>query len=144
MNKRLSRSIAFFLTVVLIVSMGASATAATEASDYLDSYSAYTYAAGSGKIQIWFDVTGTGTMNKIGALTIVLKESTDGSTWTTVQTFRYTSYSSMLASNKATHTSNVDYSGVSGRYYQAVVTVWAGTSDTVGDSRQITTSKVKA
>ena len=115
----------------------------TRASYYLDAYSAYIYAEGNGDIEIWFDVTGTGTMDEIGALSIILKESTDGSTWSTVQTYKHEDYSNMLGANEVFYTSHVDYSGVSGRYYKAYVTIWAG-EDGNGDSRQITTRTITA
>ena len=57
------------------------------ASDYLTSYNAYPYAAGWGKIQIWFDVTGVTYMDDIGALTIQIYESTDNTNWTWVESF---------------------------------------------------------
>lgn len=114
-----------------------------KASYYLDAYTTYIYPDGGGNIEIWFDVTATGTMDEIGALTIILKESTDGTTWYTVKTYLHANYPNMLASNEMFYTSHVDYSGVSGRYYKAYVTIWAG-EDGGGDSRQIITSIITA
>lgn len=118
-------------------------TAEPYASSYLAVYSAYVYSPGGGKVQVWFDVTGTTKMDKIGATTIVLKESSDNKSWTTVKTFRYTSYPSMMGSNNVTHTSSVSYSGVAGRYYKATVTVYAA-KDGGSDSRLVSTSTIKA
>lgn len=111
-------------------------------SAYLHSYKAYIYDAGHGDLQIWFNVCATGTMDEIGALTIVLKESSDGGiTWRTAKTFRSTTYSSMLASNRYLYLSDVEYGGTVGHKYYAYVTVWAGRNGG-GDSREILTSIV--
>ncbi|MDO5785744.1 MAG: hypothetical protein Q4P20_11845 [Eubacteriales bacterium] len=118
-------------------------TAEPQASYFLSSYSSYVAAVGSGKVQVWFDVNGVGTMSRIGATRVILYESTDNKSWTAVKTFRYTAYTSMTATNKMTHTSYVPYSGVSGRYYKATVTAYAEKNGGC-DSRLIYTSVIKA
>lgn len=132
------------MIVLCLSSSSASAiTTGKRASDYLDYYSASLYSDGSGEVSVWFDVTGTGTMDEIGALTILLQESSNNSTWSTVKTFRYTDYSNMMEYDSIDCVSGVYYSGNAGRYYRAYVTVWAG-KDGGGDSRQILTSVVQA
>lgn len=118
-------------------------TAEPYASSYLEAYMAYVYSGGGGKVQVCFDVTGSTKMDKIGATTIVLKESSDNKSWKTVKTFKYASYPSMIRSNSVTHTSSVSYSGVAGRYYKATVTIYAA-KDGGSDSRLKTTSVKKA
>ncbi len=105
------------------------------ASEYLSSYYAYINAEGSGIFAIYFEVTGTGTMDEIGALTIILQEYSNGS-WQTVKTYEYTAYPNMLAYNRPFYGSHVSYSGKSGYSYRAYVTVWAGKNG-LGDSRQL-------
>lgn len=131
--------------IVLCLSSAASAITIgiTRASDYLTCYSASVYSDGSGEVSVWFDVTGTNYMDEIGALTILLQESSNNSTWSTVKTFRYTDYPNMMEYNSVDCVSGVYYSGVDGRYYRAYVTVWAG-KDGGGDSRQILTSVIQA
>lgn len=144
MMKKQTRIVAILLFFVMVMGFSTVAFAADNspmASKYLTSYSAYIWSGGNEDISIWFDVTGTGTMDEIGALTIILQESGDNSEWSTVQTFRYTNYSNMLEYNSADCVSNVDYSGAEGMYYRAYVTVWAGI-DGDGDSRQILTETV--
>ena len=150
MKKSLKQLVSIMLAVILLFSIGSIAIASdppaprvTRASDYLASYSASIRATGKGNLEISFIVTGVRTMDDIGAMTIVLKESTDGRTWTTVSTFRHTNYSNMMVTNKAGNASYVSYSGTSGRYYTAYVTVWAGRNGG-GESRQTTTSSVRA
>lgn len=152
MKRLFSKKLLMLLTCFILFATTPAAMAATapddeiaepRASSYLSSYMAYIAPVGSGKIQIWFDVAGTRVMDKIGATTIVLKESTNGTSFTTVKTFKVASYSSMLASNKVSYTSYVPYNGTAGRYYQAVVTVYAE-KDGGCDSRLVTTSTKKA
>lgn len=113
------------------------------ASDYLSTYGAYMYPAGWGKVQVWFDVTGTTYMDEIGALDIKVYESRDNETWTWVQTFHFSDYPDMLAYNDFSHNGHVEYNGTIGRYYKAYVCVWAG-KDGDGDTRYFWTNVEKA
>ena len=73
------RLIAIVLVIILLCPIEALA-AETRASHYLNSYTAYIYPAGWGKVQVWFSINGTGTMDEIGALEIQLFESKDNET----------------------------------------------------------------
>ena len=144
-SKRISGVIkitALVLVLVLILPINAMAVE-SRSSLYLHSYSAYVYPAGWGKVQVWFDVTGVGDMDEIGALNIKLYESTDNETWTWVETFRYQDYSDMLGYDDFSHTSHVEYNGTIGRYYKAYVCIWAGKNGD-GDTRYFWTSPKKA
>ena len=91
-----------------------------------------------------FEVTGTGKMDDIGALTVQLQESTDGgSTFTTIKRYSYLNYSSMLKHGTGTCVSSVSHDGVAGRYYQAYVTVYAAKGNG-SDTRSAFASKIKA
>lgn len=139
---RAFRIAALLLTVVMLLPVGAMA-AEPRSSLYLDSYSAYVYPAGWGKVQVWFDVTGTGDMDEIGALQIQLYESKDNETWTWVKTFGYSDNPGMLVYDDWTHTGHIEYSGTIGRYYKAYVCIWAGKNG-AGDTRYFWTSPKKA
>jgi hypothetical protein len=115
----------------------------TRASYYLDAYTAYIYPAGWGKVQVWFSVDGTGTMDEIGALSIQLYESKDNENWTWVKTFHFADYSGMLGYNNFYHDGHIEYNGTIGRYYKAYVCVWAG-KDGDGDTRYFWTPVEKA
>lgn len=142
MKKKLTRLVALLLLVALCVAPSTSYAAEARASYYLSSYSAFVYRASGGKLEIWFDVNATGTMDDVGALTIILQSSSDGSTWSHVKTYQYTSYSSMMAHNTYSLDTHVNYYGAStSLYYRAYVTVWAGKNGG-GDSRQILTRTV--
>ena len=115
----------------------------SRASDYLNSYTAYIYPAGWGKIQVWFSVDGTSTMDEIGALEIRLYESKDNENWTWIKTFDYPDYSGMLGYNNYYHDGHIEYNGTIGRYYKAYVTIWAGKNGD-GDARYFWTTPKKA
>lgn len=124
--------------------VSAADTTAARASEYLSSYTAYMHANGGGSVSVCFEVFGTGTMDDIGALTVQLQESTDGgSTFTTIKRFSYLNYSTMLKHGTGKCVSSVSYDGVTGRYYQAYVTVYAA-KGSGSDSRSIFASKIKA
>lgn len=142
----MKRKIISTIAVLLVISMFAApvASASTQASLYLTSYSAYIYPSGNGNMSIYYNVVGTDYMDEIGALMIRLQQKPSGSsTWTTVKTYSYTSYTNMLGYNDFSYGSSVSYSGVRGYSYRAYVTVWAGL-DGGGDSREILTTTVIA
>jgi len=146
-NKRFFRILALCLALFLVIPTYAGATEIEtmqpRASHYLTSYQTYVYPAGSGKVQVWFDVTGDTYMDDIGALSIEVWESTNTFTWTRVETFLHDDCPSMLDHNDYAYMSHVEYQGVAGRYYKAYVCIWAG-KDGGGDTRYLWTSAKKA
>lgn len=138
----LFRMIALLLIVALLCPITVFAVE-PRASYYLDSYNAYPYSAGLGKIQIWFNVTGVSYMDDIGALRISIYESTDNSTWTLKETHTNDSTPSLLGHDEIFYQSHIEYQGVIGRYYKAYVCIWAG-KDGGGDTRYFWTSSTKA
>lgn len=138
----LMKLVAILLTISLCAPVGAQAamqeTAMPRASAYLMAYTAYICAMGNGDLEIWFEVTGTGTWADIGVLTVYVYESTDNSNFYWVETFRFTEYSNMLWHDNYFCMDHVDYEGVPGRYYKAYVQIWAGPEDG-GDTRYMWT-----
>lgn len=141
------RVLAVIMIFTTFLSVGVNAatvgTVQPRASDFLSSYNAYVYPAGSGKVQVYFSVTGTDYMDELGVLSIKIYESTDNSTWTWKKTFTHDSTSGMLSYNDNYHSGHVDYQGVAGRYYRAYVCVWGGENG-AGDTRYFYTSSKKA
>ena len=119
--------------------MDASALVQPRASDYLSSYNAYVYLPGTGEVRVYFNVEGTNYMDELGALSISIYESTDGTNWTWKKTFTHDSTPGMLSYNDDYHSGYVSYSGVAGRYYKAYVCIWGG-KDGKGDTRYFYTS----
>ena len=146
MNKkktgRAFRMVALLLVIVLLLPVSAMA-ADVRSSLYLDSYGAYIYPAGWGKVQVWFSVNGVNDMDEIGALEIQLYESKDKETWTWVKTYDYTDYDDMLGYNNYYHDGHIEYNGTIGRYYKAYICVWAGKNGQ-GDTRYFWTNVEKA
>lgn len=134
--------IVILLIVVMLLPIQALAVE-SRASYYLSSYSAYVYNAAWGKIQVWFDVTGTNDLDEIGALEIRIYESTDNESFTWVKTYDYIDYDGMLGYNNYTHTGHIEYKGTIGRYYKAYVCIWGG-RDGDGDTRYFWTNSEKA
>lgn len=139
----LVRFTALILALALCVPVYAHAAEAESiqprASAYLNSYGAYVYLPGNGQVQVYFDVTGTNYMDELGALTIEIYESTDGTNWTWKKTFKHNTTSGMLSYNDDFHTGHVTYNGVVGRYYKAYVCIWGGKNGQ-GDTRYFWTS----
>lgn len=134
----LTHIIFFTLIVSLLLPINVGATTSLEVqpreSLYLSSYGAYIHLPGNGKVQVWFDVQGAGTMDELGALTIEIWESKDGNSWTWKKSFTHDSNPGMLSYNDFFHSSHVEYQGVEGRYYKAYVCVWGGKGGK-GDTR---------
>lgn len=137
------RLVAMLMVIALLVPMGASAampeTVQPYASAYLSSYNAYVYLPGDGEVRVYFNVEGTGYMDEIGALTIELWESPNGSEWDWVETFNHDTTSGMLSYNDDYHSGYVSYDGTAGYYYKAYVGIWGGKNGS-GDSRYFWTS----
>lgn len=147
MKSKKSRFLVKLIAIVLIVSLcvpiGAQAAVPEAvqpmASAYLAAYTAYICAMGDGVLDIWFNVTGTGTWADIGVLTIYLYESRDNENWYWVKTYLFEDYDNMLAHNTYCHMSYVRFvAGAPTRYYKAYVQIWAGPEDG-GDSRYMWT-----
>lgn len=141
------RVVAMVLAIFLILPVGTTAAAAEavqpRASYYLSAYNAYVYLPGNGQVQVYFDVSGTGFMDELGALSIKIYECSTNSSnqadWTWKKTFTHDSTSGMLSYNDDYHSGYVSYSGTPGKYYKAYVCVWGGKNGS-GDTRYFWTS----
>lgn len=142
------KAVVFILVIALTMPVSVSAampeTVMPRASAYLACYTAYVCAMGNGELEIWYEVTGTGTQEYLGVLVIYLYESTDNVNWSWVRTFHHTQNSQMLLINAWDVMDCVEYDeAVPGRYYKAYVGIWGG-PDPGGDSRYIWTSSERA
>ena len=89
-----------------------------DASAYISSYSVRILNGGSGELKVDFDVTGTGTMTKIGATCIKIYKS-NGSYVATIWNTD-SGRNGMLGSNKAYHSDVETYTVTPGSYYVKV------------------------
>lgn len=127
------RFVALILTMMMFLSMGAFAAYnppdSPDASAYIAGYSAAVLNGGNGKLKVSFDVTGTGTMTRLGASSISVYKS-NGTYVTTIYSAD-SGRSGMMGSNTAYHGDTESIYVGAGTYY-AVVTFYAKNSSGVG------------
>lgn len=126
--KRFVQIVSLLLVFSLVLAMpAAAAEAGARASYYFAAFSCYLWKTSSTQFQVWFDVTGTHSMDKLGTSVIKVQRSSDnGSTWSTVKTYNMSDYSSMICENTIRHADCVTYSGASAGYkYRAYVEFYA-------------------
>lgn len=87
-----------------------------------------------GRIEVFFQIVGTGTMNSIGAAQIQIKDSTG----TVQKTFNYKTTSGMMSYSSAAHMGTVVYYGSASTRYYAVVTFQASNNSGTDNSTYIT------
>lgn len=141
MRSRIVSTLALVLALVMCISPLASA--AVYSSDYIISSGASISKVSGGTVKIRFDVNGKLRVNEAGAKKIVVYESPDDSTWTAKKTFYSSTTSGMITYGVMNVSSSITYTGRSGYYYYAEVTVYAGTDGT-GDTDLHVTSSVRA
>ena len=98
----------------------------TRESLFFAAHNTFLHKTESNRFQIWFDVTATGIMQKLGVCEIEVDHSPDGQNWELVATYDMVYYPAMVVSNTASHTSYITYYGATpGYYYRAYVTFYA-------------------
>ena len=90
-------------------------------SDFIRSYSAGMSAGNNGVMTVTFIITGTATMERIGATRIEIFEN-----GRLVRTLTHTNNPEMMTNNAVIHTGTFTHQGVAGRTYHAVITFQAG------------------
>lgn len=146
-NSPIVRIVAVILVLAILTPTSVSAAEIQpRASLYLDSYSAYVYMPGAGKVRAYFIVSGTDYMDELGALSIQIYECSTNSSnindWTWKKTFTHDSTAGMLSYNDDYHSGYVTYNGTVGKYYKAYVCIWGGENG-AGDTRYFWTSAKK-
>lgn len=140
--KRLVRLVSIFMVVVMLLTTPAFAAESVQprSSSFFSCSSVYLYKLSGASFEVWFDVTGTGIMEEIGARTIKVQRSSDGETWTTMKTFRMGSYPQMICENTAQHSDYVTYTGAPGYYYRAYIVLYAKDSSGTGEMYRYTST----
>lgn len=90
-------------------------------SNELSSYRAYCTKTASTTVVVSYQVIGTDIIDEIGANTIKVQYSSDGTNWTTAKTFRKASYPSMVDYNTSMHGGTLTATVPSGKQYRAYV-----------------------
>lgn len=137
--KQFIKCICLVLSLVMLLAVPAQAADARSSSFFARS-SVYLYETSSTTFQAWFDVTGMRTMDKIGAKEIKIQRSSDNENWTTMKTYSMADYPSLICENTAAHSACVTYTGTSGYYYRAYITLYAKDSTGTGTWTRYTSS----
>lgn len=140
--KRFAKCVCIILSLAMLLAVPAYATEAlnTRASSFFMKSSVYLYETSGTTFQAWFDVTGMRIMDKIGAKEIKIQRSSDNENWSTMRTYSMTDYSSLICENTSTHSACVTYTGTSGYYYRAYITLYAKDSTGTGTWTRYTSS----
>ena len=140
--KRLFRLACILLSVVLVLSAPAAAmeNAENRASNFFGSSDVFISMRTSTQFRVWFEVSALGIMDKVGASEIKVQKSSDGENWTTMKTYNMDDYTNMICENTGSHTSYVTYTGQTGYYYRAKITLYAENSSGVGEWIRYTSS----
>lgn len=125
--KRFIRSTSLMLAILMILVTPAFAAEelAPRASSYFMSASVYLHKTSATSFEAWFEVTATHGMQKLGARTVKIQRSADGSNWETIRTYSMDSYSNLTCENTVFHGSCISYTGTPTYYYRAYVALYA-------------------
>ena len=140
--KRFSRIVCMLLAVVMVFAAPAAAieNENSRASNFFMSSDVYLYQTTSTQFRVWFEVSALGGMDKLGASEIKVQRSSDNENWTTMKTYTMDSYSNMICENTGAHASYVTYTGQTGYYYRAKITLYAENSSGFGEWDRTTSS----
>ena len=139
--KAFTRCVCFILMLSMLVVTPISAQGVTEprASLFFSAHDTFLSKVNENRFKVWFDVTATGTMQKLGVSKITIDRSTDGTNWEEIAHYDMAYYPAMTASNTGSHTSYITYhAAVPGYYYRAYVTFYAKNSIGTGERNRYT------
>lgn len=131
--KRITKLVLLLVVCSMVMTVPAHAMEQNQrASSYFNSYRAYCYKASSTDLQVYFGVIATGVMDEVGANSITVQRSSDGTNWTTVKTYTKASYPQLKATDISFHSGYVSYTASSGYYYRAIVEFYARNNNGTG------------
>ena len=103
-------------------------------SSYIAAYDSYIHKNSSHQIQVWFNITGMGTMDKLGVSEIIIQRSPNGTDgWITLKRCYPEEYPQMLKENDFSNYSYVTYTCPMGYYYRAIVTFYSQKGNGFGE-----------
>lgn len=124
--KRFAQVVSLILIFSLVLAIPAfAAEAAPRASNYFGSHSVYLNRVSSTKLEVCFSVTAVGGMDELGASTIIVQRSSDGTNWEDMKTYTKDAYTNMIAKDTGFHSSSVSYTCTSGYSYRAYIQFYA-------------------
>lgn len=141
--KRLGKKVFCTILTICMLSSLLCAFASARSSAYLDGYRAVVTPKSGGRLVVTVDVSGVGSMTKIGASKIYMYESADGTSFSRVATYKYEDFPKMMGSGTIYYDDPVTYYGTPGYYYFASVYCYAANSSG-SDEKNYTTAIVQA
>lgn len=127
--KRFFRLVCLLVVFATLAAIPAYAQEVTpRASTELSSYRAYCTKKSSTSVAVSYQVIGVGIIDEIGANTIKVQYSADGTNWTTAKTFQKSSYPSMVSYDTGAHGDVLTATVPAGMQYRAYV-VFYGEKD---------------
>ena len=133
MNKTIRIICIVMAIALLLVTPICAEESSTYSSAFISSYDSFIDNPSGKTLEIWFDVVGTGKMDEIGAESIELYRSSNGTNWTLVKTFLPEDYPQMICEDTGMNYDCVTYTGSYGYYYKAYVTFYAANSRGCGN-----------
>ena len=138
--KRFLRLVCLLVVFATLAAIPAYAQEVTpRGSDELSAYRAYCTKKASTSVAVSYQVIGVGIIDEIGANTIKVQYSSDGTNWTTAKTFQKASYPSMVDYNTGMHAGTLTATVPAGMQYRAYV-VFYGENDGSSTTRFYYTS----
>lgn len=128
------------MVMVLANPAFAAETIEPKASSFFGGSSVYLCNISGTSFEAWFNVTGTGTMDVVGANFIKIQRSSDGVNWTTVRTCAKENYLYLVDYNSTGHAAGVSHTGTGGYYYRAYIQLYAKNSSGYGTMDRFTSS----
>ncbi len=140
--KRFFRCTCFVLAMIMVLTTPTFAAEVLEpkSSSFFIKSSVYLCNVSGNSFEAWFNVTGTGTMDAVGANFIKIQRSSDGVNWTTVRTCLKENYLYLVDYNSTGHAAGVSHTGTGGYYYRAYIQLYAKNSSGYGTMDRYTSA----
>ena len=136
MKRIAKRGISLMLLCLLLCSLMLTAYGATQGSTYFSAHSVSATPIGNGKIAFEFDILATHTMTELGADYIKVYRENSNGTQTLMRTYNQSNTSGLYTTNDNDCYGRVDYTGVVGSKYFAVISLYCtNASGTEGKTR---------
>ena len=110
----------------------------SKASSFFASSSMHLSKTSDTTFEVWFNVSATRTMDELGASSITVQKSYDGVTWESMITYTKESTPKLICTNTGLHGTCVRYAGTTGRYYRAMIILYAKDGTSIGEMIEYT------
>lgn len=125
MKRTMKRIISLFLLCLIVCSIMVPAFGTeTRGSAYFSAHSVSATPIGNGKIAFEFDIIATHTMTELGATSIAVYRENSNGTHTLMRTYNQSNTSGLYTTNNYSWYGRVDYQGVVGNEYYAVISMY--------------------